>query len=144
MTALTLDTARQIIAGTLAEGHKMGLKPLSVVVLDAGGNIKAFEREDGASNLRFNMAYAKAYGCIGVGLGGRALMARAETQAYFVNSLTQAFGGNVLPVPGGILIRDGDGGAIIGALGITGDTSDNDEAAGLAALAALGLTGDGG
>ncbi|MEL6198218.1 MAG: heme-binding protein [Pseudomonadota bacterium] len=144
MHDITLEAARRIIAGTLAKGREMGLKPLSVVVLDAGGNVKAFEREDGASNLRFNMAYAKAYGCIGVGLGGRALMARAETQAYFTNSLTQAFGGNVLPVPGGILLRDGEGGRIIGAIGITGDTSDNDEAAGLAALATLGLTGDGG
>ncbi|MEL6576307.1 MAG: heme-binding protein [Pseudomonadota bacterium] len=144
MTAITLEKAREIIRGTLAKGHEMGLKPLSVVVLDAGGNVKAFEREDGASNLRFNMAYAKAYGCIGVGLGGRAMMNRAESQAYFMNSLTAAFGGNVLPVPGGILVRDGEGGAVIGAVGITGDTSDNDEAAGLAAIAAAGLVGDGG
>ncbi|MEM6943923.1 MAG: heme-binding protein [Pseudomonadota bacterium] len=144
MTEITLETARKIIAGTLAKGHEMGLKPLSVVVLDAGGNVKAFEREDGASNLRFNMAYAKAYGCIGVGLGGRALMARAETQAYFTNSLTAALGGNVLPVPGGILVRAEAGGPIIGAVGITGDTSDNDEAAGLAAIASAGLVGDGG
>ncbi|MEO1275899.1 MAG: heme-binding protein [Pseudomonadota bacterium] len=144
MQSITLQTARIIIAATLAKGHEMGLKPLSVVVLDAGGNVKAFEREDGASNLRFNMAYAKAYGCIGVGLGGRAMMNRAESQAYFMNSLTAAFGGNVLPVPGGILVRDGEGGAVIGAVGITGDTSDNDEAAGLAAIAAAGLVGDGG
>ncbi|MEM8626088.1 MAG: heme-binding protein [Pseudomonadota bacterium] len=144
MTEITLETARKIIAGALAKGHEMGLKPLSVVVLDAGGNVKAFEREDGASNLRFNMAYAKAYGCIGVGLGGRALMARAETQAYFTNSLTAALGGNVLPVPGGILVRAEAGGPIIGAVGINGDTSDNDEAAGIAAIAAAGLVGDGG
>jgi len=144
MQSITLQTARIIIAATLAKGHEMGLKPLSVVVLDAGGNVKAFEREDGASNLRFNMAYAKAYGCIGVGLGGRAMMNRAESQAYFMNSLTAAFGGNVLPVPGGILVRDGEGGAVIGAVSITGDTSDNDEAAGLAAIAAAGLVGDGG
>ncbi|MEM6489943.1 MAG: heme-binding protein [Pseudomonadota bacterium] len=144
MHDITLDTAREIIAKTLEEGHSRGLKPLSVVVLDAGGNVKAFEREDGASNLRFNMAYAKAYGCIGVGLGGRAMMARAETQAYFINSLTAAFGGSVLPVPGGILLRAEAGGPILGAVGITGDTSDNDEAAGLAAIAAVGLVGDGG
>ncbi|MEO1721474.1 MAG: heme-binding protein [Pseudomonadota bacterium] len=144
MTEITLEKAREIIRGTLDKGHEMGLKPLSVVVLDAGGNVKAFEREDGASNLRFNMAYAKAYGCIGVGLGGRAMMNRAESQAYFMNSLTAAFGGNVLPVPGGILLRDGEGGPILGAVGITGDTSDNDEAAGLAAISAAGLVGDGG
>ncbi|MEL7137728.1 MAG: heme-binding protein [Pseudomonadota bacterium] len=144
MTEITLEKAREIIRGTLDKGHEMGLKPLSVVILDAGGNVKAFEREDGASNLRFNMAYAKAYGCIGVGLGGRAMMNRAESQAYFMNSLTAAFGGNVLPVPGGILLRDGEGGPIVGAVGITGDTSDNDEAAGLAAISAAGLVGDGG
>ncbi|MEM9784258.1 MAG: heme-binding protein [Pseudomonadota bacterium] len=143
-TDITLDMARALIANIRAEGRKLGLKPLSVVVLDRGGNVTAFEREDGASNLRFNMAYAKAYGCIGVGLGGRAMMARAETQAYFVNSLTAAFGGNVLPVPGGILLRAEAGGAIIGAVGITGDTSDQDEAAGLAGIAAAGLVGDGG
>ncbi|MEO0426032.1 MAG: heme-binding protein [Pseudomonadota bacterium] len=144
MTEITLEKAREIIRGTLDKGHEMGLKPLSVVILDAGGNVKAFEREDGASNLRFNMAYAKAYGCIGVGLGGRAMMNRAESQAYFMNSLTAAFGGNVLPVPGGILLRAGEGGPIVGAVGITGDTSDNDEAAGLAAISAAGLVGDGG
>ncbi|MEM6355834.1 MAG: heme-binding protein [Pseudomonadota bacterium] len=144
MTEITLEKAREIIRGTLDKGGEMGLKPLSVVVLDAGGNVKAFEREDGASNLRFNMAYAKAYGCIGVGVGGRAMMNRAESQAYFMNSLTAAFGGNVLPVPGGILLRDGEGGPILGAVGITGDTSDNDEAAGLAAISAAGLVGDGG
>ncbi|MEM6676577.1 MAG: heme-binding protein [Pseudomonadota bacterium] len=144
MQTVTLEKAQEIIAGTLAKGHEMGLKPLSVVVLDAGGNVKAFEREDGASNLRFNMAYSKAYGCIGVGLGGRAMMARAETQAYFINSLTAAFGGSVLPVPGGILLRAEAGGPVIGAVGITGDTSDNDEAAGLAAIEAAGLVGDGG
>ncbi|MEM7500091.1 MAG: heme-binding protein [Pseudomonadota bacterium] len=144
MTTITLELARRIIAGTFSKGHEMGLKPLSVVVLDAGGNVKAFERQDGASNLRFNMAYAKAYGAIGVGQGGRALMNRAESQGYFMNSLTAAFGGNVLPVPGGILVRDGEGGPIIGAVGITGDTSDNDEAAGLAAIAEAGFVGDGG
>ncbi|MEM6972510.1 MAG: heme-binding protein [Pseudomonadota bacterium] len=144
MTVMTLDTARSLIASIRAEGQKLGLKPLSVVVLDAGGNITAFEREDGSSNLRFNMAYAKAYGCIGIGIGGRALMARAETQAYFTNSLTAAFGGNVLPVPGGILLRAAADGPVIGAVGISGDTSDNDEAAGLAGIAATGLIGDGG
>ncbi|MEO0821129.1 MAG: heme-binding protein [Pseudomonadota bacterium] len=144
MTALTLDKAREIIASIRAEGRRMAIKPLAVVVLDAGGNITAFEREDGASNLRFNMAYAKAYGAIGVGLGSRALMNRAETQAYFTNSLTAAFGGSVLPVPGGVLLRAEAGGPIVGAVGVTGDTSDNDEAAALAGIATAGLFGDGG
>lgn len=143
MPDLSLRRARTVISKIFAAGKEMELKPLSVVVLDAGGNIKAFEREDGASNLRFNMAYAKAYGAIGYGMGSRGLMARAETQAYFTNSLTAVFGGNVLPVPGGLLLKDAKG-ALLGAVGVTGDTSDNDEAAALKGIEAAGLVGDGG
>ncbi|MDT8346060.1 MAG: heme-binding protein, partial [Thermohalobaculum sp.] len=135
MPEITLRKARTIIARTLAKGREMGLKPLSVIVLDAGGNVKAFEREDGASNLRFNMAHGKAYGALGVGQGSRYLMTRAETQPYFVGALAGCFGDKVLPVPGGVLVKDRKG-AIIGAVGVTGDTSDNDEAAALAGIEA--------
>lgn len=143
MPEITLRKARTIIARTLAKGREMGLKPLSVIVLDAGGNVKAFEREDGASNLRFNMAHGKAYGALGVGQGSRYLMTRAETQPYFVGALAGCFGDKVLPVPGGVLVKDRKG-AIIGAVGVTGDTSDNDETAALAGIEAAGFTGDGG
>ncbi len=134
---ITLDQARTIISETRAKGRDMGLKPLSVVVLDAGGNIQAFEREDGASPGRFEIARAKAYGAVMLGMGGMAQMARAEAQAYFVNAVNGAFGGRVVPVPGGVLVkRDG---AVIGAVGVTGDTSDNDSAAAVAGIAAAGL-----
>ena len=139
MTIIDLPTARTIIAATLAKGHELGLAPLSVVVLDAGGHLKAFEREDGASKLRFQIAHGKAYGAIGLGVGSRALMARAEKQAYFVSAAASAIGGALIPVPGGLLVKDSDG-AIVGAVGVTGDTSDNDEVCGVAGIAAAGLT----
>ena len=141
MTSLDLDTARAIVRTTLTKGHELGLAPLSVVVLDAGGHLKAFEREDGASNLRFQIAHGKAYGAIGLGVGSRALMARAEQQPYFVSAATAAIGGALIPVPGGLLAKDADG-VIVGAVGVTGDTSYNDEVCGLAGITAAGLTAE--
>ena len=141
MPGLNLTDARSIIAKTFAQGREMGLKPLSVCVLDAGGHLKAFERDDGASNLRFRIAHGKAYGAIGMGVGSRALMNRAETQAYFVLAANGAFDGDLVPVPGGVLVRDGEG-DIVGAVGVTGDTSDNDEAAAVAAIEATGYVAD--
>ena len=136
---ITLDTARTIIAATIKAGRERNLGPLSVIVLDAGSHVKAFEREDGASNMRFAVAHGKAFGALGLGLGSRALMNRAEQQPYFIGSVTAAFGGALIPVPGGVLVRDA-GGALIGAVGVTGDTSDNDEAAAVAGIEAAGLT----
>lgn len=106
MSTLNLELARRIIAGALAEGASAKMAPLSVVVLDVGGRLKAFEREDGAANLRFAVANGKAAGAIGLGVGSRALMARAEQQPYFVASVNGAFGGALVPVPGGVLVRD--------------------------------------
>ncbi len=139
--AITLETAKTMISVALAKAAEMGLKPLAVIVLDAGGHPVAFERQDGASNLRFQIAHGKAAGAIGLGIGSRALMKRAETQAYFVLAANAAFDGALVPVPGGVLARDGAG-AILGAVGITGDTSDNDEACAIAAIEAVGLTAD--
>ena len=143
MAEISLRKARTIISKTLARGREMELKPLSVVVLDAGGHLKAFEREDGASMGRFEMARGKAYGALALGMGSRAINARAEQQAYFVEALSAAFEGKILPVAGGLLVRDRKG-AIIGAVGVTGDTSDNDETAGQAGIEAAGYTADGG
>lgn len=143
MTTLTLDHARTIVRATLDAGRKAGFKPLSVVVLDAGGHVKAFEREDGSSNRRFDIAYGKAHGAISLGMGSRALMARAESQAYFIAAATSAIGGSLVPVPGGVLVKDSSG-ATIGAVGVSGDTSDNDETAALAGIAAAGLAADAG
>lgn len=143
MTALTLDAAREIVAAARAEGREMGLKPLTVAVLDAAGNIKALEREDGASNMRPDIAVGKANGALAMGLGSRALFERAKTEPFFIQAMNELAGGSLVPVPGGVLIKDGAG-AIVGAVGITGDNSDNDEAAAKAGIAAAGFTADGG
>ncbi|KPQ05832.1 MAG: hypothetical protein HLUCCA12_13710 [Rhodobacteraceae bacterium HLUCCA12] len=139
--AVTLEQARTMIAATRAKGRAMGLKPLSVVVLDAGGHVLAFEREDGASPGRFAIAHGKAYGAVMLGMAGRAQMARAETQAYFMAAVNGVYGGQVVPVPGGVLLRNASG-AIVGAMGVTGDTSDNDAEAAIAGAEAAGLAGE--
>lgn len=139
--SVTLEQAREMIAATRAKGRDMGLKPLSVVVLDAGGHVLAFEREDGAAPGRFAIAQGKAYGAVMLGMAGRAQMARAEAQAYFMAAVNGVYGGQVVPVPGGVLLRDASG-AVIGALGVTGDTSDNDAEVALVGAAAAGLTGE--
>ena len=143
MTALTLDAAREIVAAARAEGREMGLKPLTVAVLDAAGNIKALEREDGASNMRPDIAVGKADGALAMGIGPRARFERANTEPFFIQAMNELAGGSLVPVPGGVLIKDGAG-AIVGAVGITGDNSDNDEAAAKAGIAAAGFTADGG
>ncbi|TVQ05296.1 MAG: heme-binding protein [Roseinatronobacter sp.] len=134
---LSLDQARTLIAATRNKGREMGLKPLSVVVLDAGGHVLAFEREDGAAPGRFAIAQGKAYGAVMLGMAGRAQMARAEAQAYFMAAVNGVYGGQVVPVPGGVLLRQN--GAVIGAIGVTGDSSDNDADAALAGAQAAGL-----
>ena len=141
MPDISLTQARDIIRGTIAKGEQMGLKPLSVVVLDAGGHVVAFERCDGASPGRFAIAQGKAFGAVMLGMAGAAQMKRAEDQAYFMGAMNGLFGGQVVPVPGGILVRDADG-RVIGAVGVTGDTSDNDAEAGMAGLAAAELAGE--
>ncbi|MEL6318439.1 MAG: heme-binding protein [Pseudomonadota bacterium] len=128
-----------MIAETLKEARARGLKPMAVAVLDAGGHVTAFEREDGASALRFQIAHGKAYGAVALGMGSRAIFQRAEQQPFFVQSINALAGGALVPVPGGVLIRDADG-ALMGAVGVTGDTSDEDEACALAGVAAAGLT----
>ncbi|WP_170400364.1 GlcG/HbpS family heme-binding protein [Ruegeria arenilitoris] len=139
--AVTLRKARTIIRKTLEKGREMELKPLSVVVLDAGGHVIAFEREDGAAPGRFAIAHGKAYGSVMLGMAGTAQMQRAEAQAYFMAAVNGVYGGQVVPVPGGILLRDRKG-AIIGAVGVTGDTSDNDATAGVTGIEEAGLIGE--
>lgn len=138
---ISLRKARTIIRKSLEKAHEMGLKPLSVVVLDAGGHVHAFEREDGAAPGRFAVAHGKAYGAVMLGMAGTAQMKRAEDQAYFMAAVNGVFGGQVIPVPGGVLLRDKKG-AVIGAVGVTGDTSDNDAVAAMAGIEAAGLTGE--
>jgi uncharacterized protein GlcG (DUF336 family) len=135
---INLQTARTIIGEALAAARAKGFKPLTVVVLDAGGHVVAAEREDGSSNKRFEIASGKAQGALALGMGSRALMARAEQQPYFIAAATAAVGGSLIPVPGGVLVRD-TAGTLLGAVGVSGDSSDNDEAAAAAGIEAAGL-----
>jgi uncharacterized protein GlcG (DUF336 family) len=137
--SINLETAKTITAGVRAAGKERGLKPLTVVVLDAGGHVLSVEREDGASNNRFEVAYGKAYGALALGMGSRSLMARAEQQAYFINSAAAAIGGKLVPVPGGVLVKDKTTGTVIGCVGVSGDTSDNDELAAIAGIEGASL-----
>ena len=121
-----------------AAGKDHGLKPLTVVVLDAGGHVISVEREDGASNNRFEIAYGKAYGALALGMGSRSLMARAEQQPYFITSAAAAVGGKLVPVPGGVLVKDAAG-TVIGCVGVSGDTSDNDELAAISGIKSVSL-----
>jgi len=141
MAEISANRARTIIRKTLTKGDEMGFKPLSVVILDAGGHVKAFERSDGAAPGRFGIAHGKAYGSIMLGMAGTAQMARAEQQAYFMAAVNGVYGGQVVPVPGGVLVRDKRGN-VIGAVGVTGDTSHNDLIAAMAGIEAAGLTGE--
>ncbi len=141
MAEISLNKARTIVRKSIAKGRELELKPLSVIVLDAGGNVKAFEREDGASPGRFSIAHGKAYGSVMLGIAGTAQMARAEQQHYFMTAVNGLFGGQVVPVPGGVLVRDKRG-AVIGAVGVTGDTSENDAIAAIAGIEAAGLSGE--
>ena len=141
MAEISANKARTIIRKALAKGEEMGFKPLSVVVLDSGGYVKAFERTDGAAPGRFGIAHGKAYGSIMLGMAGSAQMARAEQQAYFMAAVNGVYGGAVVPVPGGVLVKDKRG-TVIGAVGVTGDTSDNDVIAAMAGIEAAGLAGE--
>jgi uncharacterized protein GlcG (DUF336 family) len=135
---IDLATALRITAGALDHGSAHRLKPLTVVVLDPGGHLISAQRQDGSSNGRFAIAFAKAHGALSLGVGSRGLMARAEQQPYFIAAATSALGGNLVPVPGGVIVRDGLG-TVVGAIGISGDTSDNDEAAAVAGCERAGL-----
>ena len=139
---LTLHGARQIIREALDAAANAALMPLAVAVLDTGGHLIAFERQDGASIKRFEIAHGKALGGLGLGVGSRSLMTRAEQQPWFVTSAGAALGGAMVPVPGGVLVRDPLTNDIIGAVGISGDASDNDELAAVVAITAIGLVAD--
>ena len=138
---LELDQARRIIGAALKRGLEMKLRPLTVAVLDASGAVVALERSDGASRMRPQIATGKANGAIALGMGSRAIFRRAEEQPFFIQSMNALAGGVLVPVPGGVLIRDASGG-IVGAVGITGDSSDNDETCAIAGIEVIGLVAD--
>lgn len=134
---LPLEKARAIIAAALAEGRRRGLQPLTVVVLDVGGHIVSLDREDGSGNLRMNVAHGKASGALGIGLGSGTIGARNQGRDAFLAGVAVASGGEFIPVAGSVLILDDDGRAI-GAVGISGDTSVEDEACAIAGVEAAG------
>ncbi|TIV44778.1 MAG: heme-binding protein [Mesorhizobium sp.] len=138
MTKLTLEVANSIINRACSAASGKGLKALSVAVLDAGGHLVAFQKQDGASMLRFEIAFGKAYGALAVGFGSRWLDKASADRPHFVAGLTAIAGGKIVPVPGGVLVRD-QAGRLLGAVGITGDTSDNDEAVAVEAIEIGGL-----
>ncbi|MGX9389304.1 GlcG/HbpS family heme-binding protein [Nitrobacteraceae bacterium UC4446_H13] len=143
MTDLTLDAARKIIDAALAKGLEKKLNPLAVAVLDARGCLKAFAAQDGTSLKRGEIAHGKAYGALSLGMGSRAIFKRAQEQAYFISAVNTLVQGALVPVPGGVLILDPNG-TLLGAVGISGDTSDNDEACAIAGIDAVGFTANAG
>jgi uncharacterized protein GlcG (DUF336 family) len=140
MSNVSLAQASIIVDKALEKGRELKLHPLTVVVLDAGGHMVAMKRDDRSGILRTEIATGKAWGTLGMGFGGREFARRAQTGAVFLQALMAASGGKIVPAPGGVLIRDG--GEIIGAVGISGDTSDKDEICAVAGIAAAGLTPD--
>lgn len=138
---LTLAQAQTILSAALAQAGSRSLNPLCIAVMDARGAQKAFAAQDGTSLKRGEIALGKANGALALGVGSRALHKMALERPYFVEAATHAAGGSLVPVPGGVLIRGADG-ALLGAVGISGDTSDNDEAAACAGIEAAGLKAD--
>lgn len=141
MTSLTLDAARTILDAALLHARDQNMKPLAISILDARGALKAFLAEDGTSLNRADIARGKANGALALGMGSRSLFKRAQDQPYFISAAAGAIGGALIPVPGGVLIRS-EAGALLGAVGVSGDTSDNDEASAMAGIAAAGLVSD--
>ncbi len=141
MSGLTLAQAQTILAAALAHGRENNFQKLAIAVLDARGSMKVFAAEDGTSLKRDQIARGKAYGAVAVGVGSRALHRMATERPHFVEALHSAMDGPMVPVPGGVLVRDAQG-TLLGAVGISGDTSDNDEAAAFAGIAAAGLVAD--
>lgn len=142
MAELTLDIARKILDAALAKAGQLKLKPLVVAILDARGAVKLTAAQDGTSLMRAEIAHGKAYGALAMGMGSRALFQRAQEQAYFIDAVNTLAKGAMVPVPGGVLIQDGA--TLLGAVGVSGDTSDNDEACAVAGIEAAGLKANAG
>ncbi len=139
MATIKLSQANTIIDAAIAEGRQRCLSPLAVAVLDMGGNLIAFKREDGAGFLRFDIAYGKAWGALGLGFGTREIAERAATLPILYAALSAVSQGRMIPAPGGLLIAGVDG-DVVGAVGISGDIGDNDEVCAIAGIKAVGLS----
>ncbi len=139
---MTLEEANRIIATTFAKARELDLPPMGCAVLDAGGHLVAFQREDGLGFIRIKVCHAKAWGALGTGAGSRALAERYASgvvQEGFINSLGAMTGGMLVPLPGGVLVHDANG-RTLGAVGVSGAHADDDERCAVAAIAALGHT----
>ena len=139
--SVTLAQASSIVDVALKKARELKQMPQTVVVLDTGGHVVCAKREDGSGIIRFEVAVGKAYGALGMGWGSRTMMERAAQNPNFLTAIAAASGGRLVPNPGGVLIRDA-GNQIIGALGISGDTADNDEIVAVAGIEAAGLKAD--
>src|SRR5690349_4806815 len=137
MTELTLDIARKILDAALAKAGEKKFKPLVIAILDARGALKLTAAQDGTSLLRAEIATGKAFGALAMGMGSRALYQRAQEHPYFIDAVNTLAQGRLVPVPGGVLIQDGS--RLLGAVGVSGDTSDNDETCAIAGIQAAGL-----
>ena len=143
MNTLTLEAAQKIISAALDFAHSKKFMPLGIIIVDARGALKASAIEDKSSLMRWKVAFAKASGAINMGMGTRKLMGLAADRPAFVAGATPLAEMGLMPVPGGVLIRNKDG-DVLGAVGVSGDTSDNDELAGIAGIEAAGLVADAG
>ena len=142
MDKLTLDVARKILDAALAKAVEQTFKPLVITILDARGAVKVTAAQDGTSLMRAEIAHGKAYGALAMGMGSRALFQRVKEQAYFIDAVNALAQGRLVPVPGGVLIQDGA--TLLGAIGVSGDNSDNDEICAIAGIEAAGLTANAG
>lgn len=138
MSSLTLDKANLIIETAINKAREFNMAPLTVVVLDSAGHLKAMQREDGASMIRQQIATAKAWGAVNMGVSSRSLAGVAVQRPDFMKALIGLAEGKVMPVPGGVLIRDRDN-TLLGAIGISGDVSDQDERCAIAGIEAAGF-----
>ena len=140
-TSLPLAKAAEIVDEALRLGRAEGLLPLTVVALDSGGKLIAMKSEDGSGLMRFDIAFAKAWGALGMGISSRLIRDRLANRPTFQNALAAASDGRLVPVPGGVLVRDGDE-ITIGAIGISGDTSDKDEYCAILAIRRAGMASE--
>ena len=141
LTAITLEQANRIIAAILQRAQEINCRPLSVLVVEPGCKVKAFQKEDGSSMIRFEMAYGKAYAALAMGRSSKLVKVRAEEKPIFMRYLSAATGDQIFPEGGGLQIRDQNG-EVIGAVGVTGDTEDRDEELAAHGIRAVGLKTD--
>ena len=141
MTTITMAQADRIIDAAIARGVELNCRPISVIVVEPGCKVKAFKKEDGASMIRFEMAFGKAYSSLALGRSSKLVRVRAQEKPIFMDYLIATSGGEMFPEGGGLLIRDADG-EVIGAVGVTGDTEDRDEELAAHGIHAAGLKTD--